>query len=165
MKKYKDFIASDSDQDDEKGAKKSNDIESYRKKLLDGLQGDKSELFKKPSQVLDDDGADEDGEDIDWDALNSDDLDSEDLDNLEKHGKLKSKGTKNNSLSGMKVATGFNEDIGKKMMKDKEEKKKKDKMTEFQKWEEKRRERKKKKKELAKLKKDNKHKMSKMTEE
>lgn len=66
----------------------------------------------------------DDEEDVDWDALNSDELDSEDLDNLEKHGKLLKKKEKP-AQNDLKVSTGYTEDIGKKMMKNKEEKKKK----------------------------------------
>ena len=43
---YKDLIASGSDEED-KEKNKQEDIEQYRKKLLDGLKGDKSLLFNK----------------------------------------------------------------------------------------------------------------------
>ena len=109
-KYYKDLVASDSSSGDER---RSQDIEAYRKKLLDGLQGDKSELFRKNrgDQDLDD-------EDINWDELNSDELNSEDLDNLEKHGKLAKKKAKDD----VKVSTGFDNDIGEKLLKTKQEK-------------------------------------------
>ena len=66
---------------------------------------------------------------MDWDAINSDELNSEDLDQLEKTGKLKLKKDSKSSGIDIKFSTGFGEDLGKKLIKDKEEKKTKSKMS------------------------------------
>jgi hypothetical protein len=55
--------------------------------LLEGLKGDKSEIFGKKASKIDED-------EIDWDAINSDELNSEDLDEIEKTGKLSKKQNK-----------------------------------------------------------------------
>ena len=124
---YKDLIGSDSDGDKAKSKEKDpKDIESYRKKLLDGLQGDKSELFNKKRMSHNKNGGQlndsENGSEIDWDGLNSDELDSEDLDNIEKHGKLmKNKKKEQKEKDEMKVSTGFAENLGQKFLKNKAE--------------------------------------------
>ena len=93
---------------------------------------------------------------MDWDAINSDELNSEDLDALEKKADNKSK----KGGLGVKFATGFGEDIGKKLIKAKKDKSEKSKMSEFEKYQEKAKERKREKKERGKLKKENEKKMA-----
>ena len=79
-----------------------------------------------------------DAKDIDWDAINSDELNSEDLDQIEKTGKLDI--SKSKQGPNIKFTTGFGENIGEKLIKNKQEKKQKAGMTEFEKWQEKKRE-------------------------
>lgn len=48
------MIASSSDDNGKDKEENDRDIEAYRNKLLDGLQGDKSELFTKKNRFKDD---------------------------------------------------------------------------------------------------------------
>jgi len=115
--------------DEEGGAKKASggindndDIEDYRRKLLDGLLGDKSHGYDKKGK---DDDDEVDLDNIDFDAINSDELNSEDIDRLEKGDKIATKKKQKDKREGLsiKFSSGFGEDVGKKLLKNKREKK------------------------------------------
>jgi len=103
---------------------------------------------------------------MDWDAINSDELNSEDIDRLEAGGKLvtKKKTKKKGEGMNIKFSAGFGEDVGKKLMEQKQEKKKTEKMSEFEKYQLKKRDVKKAKKEQAHRAKEEKKKMANMSE-
>ena len=75
-------------------------------------------------------GAADDEDDVDWDALDSDQLDSDDLDRLERGEKIKSSETKMKNAShggsgkDVIVSRGYEQDVGKKLLKDKQDKEK-----------------------------------------
>jgi len=132
---YKDFIAPGSDQDSDERSER--DIEEYRQKLLKGTSLAKHDM-----------------DNVDWDNLNSDDLDS--LEG-EFDGKKQS--------PDIQFTTGFDENIGKKLLDTKREKQESKKMTEFEKYQEKSKEKKRVKKEAWKKKKEQDKKMGRMTED
>jgi len=101
---YKDLIAPPSD---EESAKSDQDIDEYRAKLLGGLTEKKKNV-----------------DEIDWDNVKSDEFDSEDLDHIEA----------NQNAPEIKFTSGFGEDIGKKLLKQKKDKSAEAKMSEFEKY-------------------------------
>ena len=101
-------------------------------------------------------------EDIDWDNVDPEDFDSDDLDNLE-NDKAISKGKAKNTPD-IQFTTGFGEDIGKELLKKKDQKQKDSKLSAFEKYQEKKRDRKKAKKEAGKLKREQDKKMARMSE-
>lgn len=153
---WKDLIAPESDEDDENDLAPKN-LEEQRRKLLEGLDDDddeaKEKKHKKKEQI--------DVENMDWDAINSDELDSEDLDRIESAQKIK----QSQKGPDIKFSSGFGEDVGKKLLKDKKDKTKEAKMTQFEKYEAKKRERKLQKKEAGRKKREKEKQMKNMTEE
>jgi hypothetical protein len=166
---YQGLMASSDDGDDagKAGGNKmgEGDIEDYRRKLLDGLTGDKSHNFDKKGKIDAEDEVDLDN--IDFDAINSDELNSEDIDRLEKGGKIATKKKNKDSREGLsiKFTSGFGEDVGKKLLTNKREKKELAKMSEYEKYQLKRKERKDEKRKRAQLAKENRNKQRNMTEE
>ena len=124
-KYYSEFLAPPTDEEDNREEAQPKDIEDYRNKLLTGLTEDKGKSARGPKEEVD-------AKDIDWDAVNSDELNSEDLDQIEQTGKLDV--SKSKQGPEIKFSTGFGENIGEKLIKNKQEKKEKAGMTEFEKW-------------------------------
>lgn len=101
-------------------------------------------------------------DDIDWDNVNEDDFDSDDLDKLES-GKAIG-GKKKHNTPDIQFSTGFGEDVGKELLKKKDQKSKDNKMSAFEKYQEKKRLSKKVKKEAGRVKKEQDKKMARMSE-
>lgn len=118
---YKEFIAGSSDEEDDNVSKNSAEIEEYRKKLLSGLTNGDGKQKKKEKKSLEFD-------DIDWDNVNPDDFDSDDLDQIEANKEKKKGGP------DIKFTSGFGEDVGKKLLKNKQSKQDEAKMTPFEKY-------------------------------
>ena len=133
-------------------AKGEEDIEEYRKKLLSGIETGEGDNQKRGLEF----------EDIDWDNVNPDDFDSDDLDALE-NGKAIAKGKAKNTPD-IQFTTGFGEDIGKELLKKKDQKQKESKLSAFEKYQEKKRISKRGKKEAGKLKREQEKKMARMSE-
>lgn len=150
---YKDFIGGSSATDLDDDLQNEEDIEEYRKKLLSGLEkgGDGKGGDGKKKEL--------DFDKIDWDNVNEEDFDSDDLDKLEDglNNPKKSKDI-------VQFTSGFGEDIGKKLLKNREEKNKEKQMTPFEKYNEKKADRKRVKKEASKKKKEQDKKMANMSE-
>lgn len=153
---WKELIAPESDEDDEDGLAPK-DIEEQRRKLLADLEsdsdGEKQKKKKKKEEI--------DYENMDWDAINSDELDSEDLDNIESAQKIQ----KSKKTPDIQFTSGFDENVGEKLLKDKKQKSKEAKMTQFEKYEAKKRESKMRKKEAGRIKREKAQQQKNMTEE